>query len=217
MGHGTFLKWTWWHKGLLKIHRATLGTGHQLWAGGLRNGKIGGLKLFACPLQDRVKCLAPHLLESGNFLHPSFNLAKTSSYHIKTTPKLPSPSAWLKTFLPFICIPPPPPILWPPPPPHNWTSPIPFLIINMRHGDPPSTRPLSNLERPGGELTLTNRPPALHPLRAQWTAPLEKSDTRGQQRPWNNRRKWRPDHVTIRGSKRGTWRVSCRLWLKTSE
>ena len=57
--------------------------------GGLQNGKIAGLKLFAPPPQDRVKLFAPPpLLKSGNFLCPPYNMAKTSSYHVKTTPKL---------------------------------------------------------------------------------------------------------------------------------
>ena len=55
--------------------------------GGLQNGKIAGPKLFAPP-QDRVKLFAPPLLKSGNFLCPPYNMAKTSSYRVKTTPKL---------------------------------------------------------------------------------------------------------------------------------
>ena len=35
--------------------------------GGLQNGKIAGLKLFAPPPQDRVKLFMPPLLKSGNF------------------------------------------------------------------------------------------------------------------------------------------------------
>ena len=46
--------------------------------GGLQNGKIAGLKLFAPPSQDRVKKFAPPLLKGGNFLRP------------------PPPSLWLK-------------------------------------------------------------------------------------------------------------------------
>ena len=38
--------------------------------GGLQNGKIAGPKLFAPPLQDRVKLFAPPLLKSGNFSRP---------------------------------------------------------------------------------------------------------------------------------------------------
>ena len=50
------------------------GTGHLLWGGGgLQNGKIAG----------------PKLLKSGNFTRPPpYNMAKTSSYRVKTTPKL---------------------------------------------------------------------------------------------------------------------------------
>ena len=40
------------------------------------------------PPQDRVKLFAPPLLNIGNFWSPPFNMAKTSSYYIKTTPKL---------------------------------------------------------------------------------------------------------------------------------
>ena len=60
--------------------------------GGLQNGKIAGPKLFAPPPQDRVKLLAPPLLKSGNFSRPPpYNMAKTSSYCVKTTPKLFAP------------------------------------------------------------------------------------------------------------------------------
>ena len=38
--------------------------------GGLQNGKIAGLKLFAPPPQDRVKLFVPPLLKSGNFSCP---------------------------------------------------------------------------------------------------------------------------------------------------
>ena len=50
-----------------------------------------GSKTFCAPLsQDRVKLFVPPLplLKSGNFLRPPFNIAKTSSYRIETTPKL---------------------------------------------------------------------------------------------------------------------------------
>ena len=56
--------------------------------GGLQNGKIAGPKLFAPPPQDRVKLFAPPLLKIGNFSCPPYNMAKTSSYYVKTTPKL---------------------------------------------------------------------------------------------------------------------------------
>ena len=55
------------------------------------------------PPQDSVKLFAPPLLISGNFTRPPYNMAKTSSYRVKTTPKLfvpPPPSEWLKLFLP---------------------------------------------------------------------------------------------------------------------
>ena len=56
--------------------------------GGLQNGKIAGPKLFAPPPQDRVKLFAPPLLKSGKFTRPPYNMAKTSSYRVKSTPKL---------------------------------------------------------------------------------------------------------------------------------
>ena len=60
---------------------------------GLQNEKI------APPSQDRVKLFAPPPLKSGNCLHPPFNMTKTSSYHVKTTPKLVvSPFSRAKTF-----------------------------------------------------------------------------------------------------------------------
>ena len=71
--------------------------------GVLQNGKIAGPKLFAPPPQDRVKLFAPPpLLKIGNFSRPPYNMAKTSSYYVKTTPKLfvPPPSAWLKLYPP---------------------------------------------------------------------------------------------------------------------
>ena len=70
--------------------------------GGLQNGKIAGPKLFAPPPQDMVKLFVPPLLKSGNFRAPPYNMAKTSSYRVKTIPKLfvPPPSAWLKLFPP---------------------------------------------------------------------------------------------------------------------
>ena len=86
--------------------------------GGLQNGKIAGPKLFAPPPQDRVKLFAPPLLKSGNFTRPPYNMAKTSSYHVKSTPKLfvPPPSEWRKLFPPplFLGVKlhvPPPPVL----------------------------------------------------------------------------------------------------------
>ena len=86
--------------------------------GGLQNGKIAGPKLFAPPPQDRVKLFAPPLLKSGNISCPPYNMAKTSSYRVKSTPKLfvPPPSAWLKLFPPplFVGVKlhvPPPPVL----------------------------------------------------------------------------------------------------------
>ena len=56
--------------------------------GGLQNGKIAGPKLFAPPPQDKVKLFTPPLLKSGNFSCLPYNMAKTSNYCVKTTPKL---------------------------------------------------------------------------------------------------------------------------------
>ena len=93
--------------------------------GGLQNGKIAGPKLFVPPPQDRVKLLAPPLLKSGNFTRPPYNMAKTSSYHVKCTPKLfvaPPPSELLKLFPPPLFVgvklhvPPPLPFCSPPSP-----------------------------------------------------------------------------------------------------
>ena len=57
--------------------------------GGLQNGKTAGPKLFAPPPSRQGKSFgAPPLLKSGNFPRPAYNMAKTSSYRIKTTPKL---------------------------------------------------------------------------------------------------------------------------------
>ena len=78
--------------------------------GGYKMGK-SRVWNFLCPPppQDRVNLLAPPLLKSGNFLRPPpFNMAKTSSYCIKTPPYTfyappPPLSTWLKLF------PPPPP------------------------------------------------------------------------------------------------------------
>ena len=81
----------------IKIRDWSLITGR----GGLQNGKIAGPKLFAPPPQDRVKLFAPPLLKSGNFTRPPYNMAKTSSYCVKSTPKLfvpPPPFRMAKTF-----------------------------------------------------------------------------------------------------------------------
>ena len=56
--------------------------------GGLQNGKIAGPKLFAPPPQDRVKLFAPPPFKEWKLYTPPYNMAKTSSYRIKTTPKL---------------------------------------------------------------------------------------------------------------------------------
>ena len=83
--------------------------------GGLQNGKKSRVRIFLRlpPPQDRVKLFAaPPLffLKSGNFLHhPPFNMAKISSYHVKTTPKLVVPPFTMaKTFFRH----PPPPLFF---------------------------------------------------------------------------------------------------------
>ena len=70
--------------------------------GGLQNGKIAGPKLFAPPPSRQGKTFRAPLLKSGNFTRPPYNMAKTSSYRVKTTPKLfvTPPSEWLKLFPP---------------------------------------------------------------------------------------------------------------------
>ena len=94
--------------------------------------KIASPKLFATPPSRQGKTFGapPPFLKRGNFLPPPpFYMAKTSSYRIKTTPKLvvpsPPPSAWLKFLLPpppffrrgkTSCAPPP---VCSPPPPRN--------------------------------------------------------------------------------------------------
>ena len=82
-----------------------------------------GATKFAPRPQDRVKMLTPPFLKSGNFSCPPYNMAKTSSYCVKTTPKLcVPPFSMAKT----VSAPPPfhrdktscapPPFLYPPPP-----------------------------------------------------------------------------------------------------
>ena len=86
--------------------------------GGYKMGKSRVRNFLCPPPRDRVKLFSPPLLKSGNFSRPPYNMAKTSSYRVKTTPKLfvPPPSAWLKLFPPplFIGVKlhvPPPPVL----------------------------------------------------------------------------------------------------------
>ena len=75
---------------------------------GYKMGKSLVPKLFTPPLpQDGVKLVVSPRLKSGNFLCHPYNMAKTSSYVEKTTPKLfvppPPPFSMAKTFsaLPF--------------------------------------------------------------------------------------------------------------------
>ena len=56
--------------------------------GGYKMGKSRVRNFLRPPTQDGVKLFAPPLLKSGNFSHPPYNMAKTSSYCVKTTPKL---------------------------------------------------------------------------------------------------------------------------------
>ena len=57
--------------------------------GGATKWENCGCETFwAPPPQDRVKLYAPPFLKSGNFSRPPYNMAKTSSYRVKTTPKL---------------------------------------------------------------------------------------------------------------------------------
>ena len=86
--------------------------------GGLQNGKIAGPKLFAPPLQDRVKLFAPPLFKSGNFSCPPYNMAQHFKLPRKSYPKTfcAPPSAWLKLFPPTLFVGvklhvPPPPVL----------------------------------------------------------------------------------------------------------
>ena len=72
------------------------------WRGGATKWENHGSETFCAPPQDRVKLFTPPLLKSGNFSRPPYNMAKTSSYSVKTTPKLfvPPSSAWLKKIPP---------------------------------------------------------------------------------------------------------------------
>ena len=57
--------------------------------GGYKMGKPRVRNFLRSYPQDRVKLFAPPLLKRGNFSRPPpYNMAKTSSYRIKTTPKL---------------------------------------------------------------------------------------------------------------------------------
>ena len=95
--------------------------------GGYKSGKLQVRNfLRPPPPQDRVKLFVPPPPPFKEWKHfvPPCNMAKTSSYRIKTTPKLvvPPPSAWLKLF-PFplfvkvkLHVPPPLRFCSPPPP-----------------------------------------------------------------------------------------------------
>ena len=47
----------------------------------------GSETFYAPPPQDRVKLVAPPF-KDWKFFVPPYNMAKTSSYYVKTTPKL---------------------------------------------------------------------------------------------------------------------------------
>ena len=101
---------------------------HKDWSrGGGGVYKMGKLQVRNClrppPLQDRVKLFVPPLLKSGNFTCPPYNMAKTLSYRVKTSPKnvVPPPhSEWLKLLSPPLFVgvklhvPPPLPFCSPP-------------------------------------------------------------------------------------------------------
>ena len=79
-----FVLYRWYQREKLFFRDWSLITGR----GGLQNGKIADPKLFVPPPQDRVKLFTPPLLKSGNFSCPPYNMAKTLSYRVKTTPTL---------------------------------------------------------------------------------------------------------------------------------
>ena len=70
--------------------------------GGYKIGNRGSETCCPPPLPSRQgKTFRAPLLKSGNFSCPSFNMAKTSSYRVKTTPKRfvpPPPFSMAKTF-----------------------------------------------------------------------------------------------------------------------
>ena len=70
--------------------------------GGATKWENRGSETFCAAPQDRVKLFAAPLLKIGNFWRPPYNMAKTSSYHVKTTPKLfvPPPFSMANTFSP---------------------------------------------------------------------------------------------------------------------
>ena len=90
--------------------------------GGYKMGKLRVQNFLRPPPSRQGKTFrAPPFKEWKLFTPPPYNMAKTSSYHVKTTPKLfvPPPSAWLKLFRPplFVGVKlhvPPPPVLLPP-------------------------------------------------------------------------------------------------------
>ena len=72
-----------------------------IWMGLATKWEIASPKLFVPPPSRQGKTFfAPPLLKSGNFSRPPYNMAKTSSYLIKTTPKLVvlPPFSMAKTF-----------------------------------------------------------------------------------------------------------------------
>ena len=95
-----------YHLGLTGTAPKGLVINYREGGGGYKMGKSRVRNMLRPPPSRQVKTFCPPpLLKSGNFLPPPFNMAKTSSYHVKPTPKLfvSPPSAWLRLF------PPPPP------------------------------------------------------------------------------------------------------------
>ena len=91
----------------------------SLITGGATKWENCGSETFCAPPSRQGSTFrAPPFKEWKLFAHPPYNMAKTSSYHVKTTPKTfcaPPPSAWLKLFpRPLFVgvklhVPPPPP------------------------------------------------------------------------------------------------------------
>ena len=73
--------WTIVSKGLV-INYGEVGGGATKW------GNRGSETFCAPPLSGHGKTFRAPLLKSGNFSRPPYNIAKTSSYHVKTIPKL---------------------------------------------------------------------------------------------------------------------------------
>ena len=110
ISHFKFKKMPMSHVTIFAIFMSILeSTNVELRDWSLITGRGGGYKMgksrirnFLCPPPRQGKTFrAPPFKEWKLFVTP-YNMAKTSSYHVKTTPELfvPPPSAWLKLFLP---------------------------------------------------------------------------------------------------------------------